>query len=374
MEKIFASPSRYVQGKGVLETGIHYIQALGQTTVLLTDEMVWQIAGKRLETKLKSEGMTVFTEIFTGETSEKGIQRIIQKIKAEKVDVILSLGGGKLIDTGKAIGNELGLAVVIIPTTASTDAPTSSISVLYKEDGRFQQYLYYKKNPDLILVDTEVIAKAPVRFLISGIADALATAVEARAVQRKNGENTLGGRQTITALAIAEKCEAILFDYSLQAIEANQAQVVTEALEAVIEANTLLSGLGFESAGLAAAHAIHNGFSAVSGEIQRLTHGEKVAFGTLVQLFIENESRERLDNYIQFYQLLGLPITLADIFSKEPSREELMEVARQATLKGDSLEQMPMMLTAEDLVAGMLAADGYVKNISNSAKKNQNKV
>lgn len=361
MEKIFASPSKYIQGKGLLKTGISYIQELGQKVVLLTDAMVWEIAGKEFEAKLKSEGVEVFTEIFTGETTENEIQRLIQKIKTEKIEVILSLGGGKLIDTGKAIGNELGLAVAIIPTTASTDAPTSSIAVLYNEDGCFQKYVYYKKNPDLILVDTEVIAKAPVRLLISGIADALATAVEARAVHRKNGENTLGGRQTITALAIAEKCEEVLFSYSLQAIEASEKKVVTEALEAVIEANTLLSGLGFESGGLAAAHAIHNGFSAVSGDVHLLTHGEKVAFGTLVQLFLENQPRETVDKYIEFYQRLGLPTTLESVFSKEPTSDELLAVAQQATLKGDSLEKMPMSLTVEDLVAGMLTTDSYVK-------------
>lgn len=362
MEKIFASPSRYIQGKGLLKTGIHYIQELGTKAVLLTDEIVFQIAGETFEKNLRAVGMTIFTEIFNGETSEKEIQRIIKKIRAEQIEVILSLGGGKLIDTGKAIADELGLAVVILPTTASTDAPTSSVSVLYEVDGRFKKYIYYKKNPDLILVDTEVITKAPVRLLISGIADGMATAVEARAVQRKNGKNILGGKPTLTALAIAEACEETLFKYSLQAIEANKAKVVTEALEAVVEANTLLSGLGFESGGLAAAHAIHNGFSAVSGTIHRLTHGEKVAFGTLVQLFLENQSREVLNKYFAFYQLLGLPITLKAVFFKEPTMEELAEVARQATLKGDSLEEMPMEIAAEDIVAGMLVVDGYAKN------------
>lgn len=361
VEKIFASPSRYIQGKGLLKTGIHYIQDLGQNVVLLTDEIVWQIVGEEFEAKLKASGINVFTEIFAGETSKSEIERITQKIKAENVAVLLSLGGGKLMDTGKAIANQLGLALVIIPTTASTDAPTSSISVFYQEDGRFQEYLFYQKNPDLILVDTEVIANAPVRLLISGIADGLATAVEARAVQRKNGENMLGGKLTITALAIAEKCEEVLFNYSLQAIEANKEKVVTEALEAVIEANTLLSGLGFESAGLAAAHAIHNGFSAISGASQRLTHGEKVAFGTLVQLFLENQPKSTIDKYISFYQLLGLPTTLAEVFLNEPSKAELVAVAQQAASKEDRLQQMPMSLSAADLVAGMLAADSYVK-------------
>ncbi len=117
---------------------------------------------------------------------------------------------------------------------------------------------------------------------------------------------------------------------------ASEAKVVTPALENIIEANTLLSGIGFESGGLAAAHAIHNGFTALTGDIHHLTHGEKVAYGTLVQLFLENRPKEVLDKYIRFYQQIGmqpllkkciLKMQVTKIFSrlvnKQQSKEKL---------------------------------------------------
>ncbi len=164
---------------------------------------------------------------------------------------------------------------MIVPTIASTDAPTSALSVIYTDEGNFETYRFYKKNPDLVLVDTKLIAEAPARFLASGIADALATWVEVRSVLAFGGKTMAGGVPTIAAEAIAKRCEEVLFDYGIPAYESVKAKVVTPALESVVEANTLLSGLGFESGGLAAAHAIHNGFTALHGDIHHLTHGEK---------------------------------------------------------------------------------------------------
>ena len=163
------------------------------------------------------------------------------------------------------------------------------------------------------------------------LSDALATWVEARAVKRSYGQILIGGIPTIAGQAIAEKAEHILFAYSVQALEANKNKLVTPALESVVEANTLLSGIGFEAGGLAAAHSIHNGFTAIDGDIHHLTHGEKVAYGTITQLVLENRTLDELDRYIHLYLQLGLPITLKDIHLENATKEELYKIAEVAT-------------------------------------------
>lgn len=172
----------------------------------------------------------------------------------KSVDFVVGVGGGKTIDTAKAVADLLQVPSAILPTTASTDAPCSALSVLYTPEGEFDQYTFFNKNPSVVLVDTSVIAKAPPRFLAAGMGDAIATNVEARLCT--HSLNFGGGLPTEVSVAIGEKCEEILLKYGRQAYEANKAKVVTPALEAVVEANTLLSGLGFESGGLAAAHAV----------------------------------------------------------------------------------------------------------------------
>ena len=362
MEKVFASPSRYVQGAGVLENSLHYVKKLGNHALLLSDDIVYKIVGEKLIANLEKIGVTVTYVLFNGEASINEIDRISQIGLKEACDVILGLGGGKTIDSAKAIGDKLDLPVGVLPTIASTDAPTSALSVIYSDEGVFERYLFYKKNPELVLVDTAVIANAPTRLLASGIADALATWIEGRSVISRSGQTMAGGLPTLAAEAIASKCEEVLFENGLQAMDACRAKVVTRSLEVVVEANTLLSGVGFESCGLAAAHAIHNGFTALHGDIHTLTHGEKVAYGTLTQLVLENRPKEELDKYIAFYQKLHLPTTLKDLKLENITYDELFKVGQLATQEGETIHQMRMGIDAKEVTDALFAVDSYVRN------------
>ena len=360
MEKAFASPSRYIQGKGVLKTGINHIEKLGKNALLLCGNTTWRVVGEEFYQTLKDNGIAVIRVEFGGESSMEEVNRVVDVAKAEGTDVILGLGGGKVIDTAKAIADILDVPVAILPTIASTDAPTSALSVIYTPDGTFEQYLIYQKNPELVLVDTEVLCKAPVRLLVSGIADAFATWVEGRAVIKSKATTMAGGYPTLAAMAIAQKCEEVLFQYGLEAMEANKANEVNEAFEAVVEANTLLSGIGFESCGLAAAHAIHNGFTALHGQVHELTHGEKVAYGILTQLFLEKRPEEELNKYINFFKKLGLPTTLKEMKLESASAEDLMKIGKQATVEGETIHNMPFEVTAEDVANALQSVNEYV--------------
>ncbi|KAI3490501.1 hypothetical protein L1887_45334 [Cichorium endivia] len=152
----------------------------------------------------------------------------------------------------------MDVPVAIAPTIASTDAPCSALSVIYTDSGEFDRYLMLPHNPNMVIVDTKVVAGAPARLLAAGIGDALATWFEARACSRSGATTMAGGKCTQAALALAELCYNTLVEEGEKAMLAAEQHVVTPALERIIEANTYLSGVGFESGGLAAAHAIHN--------------------------------------------------------------------------------------------------------------------
>ena len=360
MESIFISPARYIQGPNVFKTGLHHLQTLGSHALLLCDAFVYQLLGQALITDLAALPLQADYVEFNGESSSNEIQRLSQLAYTLNCDFVIGLGGGKTIDTAKAIAQQLQCPVAILPTVASTDAPTSAISVLYDEEGKFDRYVFYKKSPDLILVDSEVIAKAPATLLASGIADGLSTWIEARAVKRSGGTTLLGAKPTATALAIARQCETILFEHGLQAIQDCREDRVTEALEAVIEANTLLSGIGFESCGLAAAHAIHNGFTAIQGAIHRLNHGQKIAYTTLTQLMLEQAPKEELDCYIHLFQALELPTTLREMHLDNVNYSELLAIGELATQAHESIHQMPFSITPSDVADALLAVDHYV--------------
>jgi glycerol dehydrogenase len=246
--------------------------------------------------------------------------------------------------------------VVNCPTIASSDAPCSALSVIYTEEGVFQQYRFYRKNPDLVLVDTAVIARSPARLLVAGMGDALATLFEARTCVEGHVKNMRGGGSTQSALALAELCYRTLLADGMAALRAVEVQAVTPALERLVEANTLLSGLGFESSGLAAAHAIHNGLT-VAQATHGFFHGEKVAFGTLVQLVMEGKPRGVIEEVLRFSTDVGLPVTLAQVGLAQIPAAVLAGISARATAQGETIHNEPFEVRPDMVADAILAAD-----------------
>ncbi|MBY7144267.1 glycerol dehydrogenase [Virgibacillus sp. NKC19-3] len=360
-EIIFTSPSKYIQGKGALRNIGEYVKDIGKKPLILSDEIVWGITGEIIEKSMKSANMDYHYVEFNGEASLTEMDRVTKEGKENSVDVVVGVGGGKTLDTAKGIADGLEVPVVIVPSTASTDAPTSALSVIYSEAGVFESYKFYDKNPDLVLVDTKVIAGAPAALFAAGIADAMATWVEARATIKSNGDAMAGGKTSIAAEAIAKACEKTIFDYGEAAYQAVQEGLVTKHVEAVVEANTLLSGLGFESGGLAGAHAIHNGLTVLEGDIHHLSHGEKVAYGTLVHLMLELHPKDELLKYVDFYKKLGMPTTLKEMHLDEFSYDELLKVGKAATQEGETMGNLSPDITADDVATAILAVDQLSK-------------
>jgi glycerol dehydrogenase len=240
--------------------------------------------------------------------------------------------------------------------------------VVYTEAGAWEAYRIYRRNPDLVLVDTSVIAGSPVRLLVAGMGDALATWFEAKACAESGAKNMRGGASTRTALALAELCYKTLLADGVAAIGALERREPNEALDRLVEANTLLSGLGFESSGLAAAHAIHNGLTAAPGT-HAYMHGEKVAFGLLAQLMLESQPASVVEEVLAFANSVGLPTTLADIGIAHPEDELLEMVARRATAPGETIHNEPMTVSPKLVVDAIRAADSAGVSFQRSAHR-----
>lgn len=356
MANVIGSPSRYVQGRGELAHLYKHCEKYGKDLfVLVSASGKKRVEGKIAQSVEGTDAKVVY-ETFNGECSQKEIDRVVEAFKASGCSVVVGIGGGKIHDTAKAAAYYAGAPVVIVPTIASTDAPCSALSVIYTDEGVFERYLFLPANPTVVLVDTDIVAAAPARLLVSGMGDALATYFEARACQASGASNCVGGKVTLAAMSLARLCYETLLADGLKAKLAVERHVCSKAVENVIEANTYLSGVGFESGGLAGAHAIHNGLTAIP-ETHSLYHGEKVAFGTLVQLVLENAPLEELEEVLEFCTEVGLPTTLADLGVENPTQEQLMEVAKLACADADTLHNMPFPVDAESVYAAILAAD-----------------
>lgn len=349
-------PNKYIQGRDAINQVVDFVEPLGKSVLLLIDRNVRPFVESPIRSSLTAKDIKFEMTEFGGECTWAEIHRVAEITKRSTTEVIIGAGGGKTIDTAKAAAIQAGCRMLILPTTASTDAPTSALSVVYTEEGEFLEYYFLPRNPDVVVMDSRIVANAPVRFLVAGMGDALATWFEADAASKSGSKNMAGGLPTTAALQLARLCFDTLLEYGHAAVLAAQERAVTPALDKIIEANTLLSGLGFESGGLAAAHSIHNGLSELP-QTHGYLHGEKVGFGTLTQLILENREMDLLETVLDFMVTVGLPITLEGIGLKDVSHEELRRVAEAATAPDETIHNEPFEVTAEDVVDAIIGAD-----------------
>ena len=347
-------PGQYIQGAGALAQLPSLMNSFGRRALALASptahRQVLPHAG------LQWPGDPPLFETFRGECCEAELARLAALFARNDVDILAAVGGGKTIDTAKIAADRAGIPVIVVPTIASTDAPCSGCAVLYTETGTFDSVCYQKRSPSAVLVDESVIAAAPVRFLVAGMGDALATWFEARSCAATRSPNACGGLSTLTGLHLARLCYDTLLEFGLAAKLACEQHAVTPAFSRIVEANVLLSGIGFESGGLAAAHSIHNGLTALE-PTHAFYHGEKVAFGTLAGLQLAGAPAAESDTVFSFCESIGLPTTLADLGLPQVDRADLMRVAEKACDPAECIHHEAGEITPEQVLHAILAAD-----------------
>ena len=305
--RVMGFPGRYVQGPGALDLLGSLVVELGaRRPVWISDDVVDTALGERLSTAFAGTGLMSVRLRFGGECTRPAIAALAAQAQQAHADMVIAVGGGKTIDTAKGVALALGLELAVVPTVASNDSPTSRLIVVYDEAHQLVGVDRLTRNPDLVLVDTSVIARAPVRFFRAGIGDALSKKFEAAQSLAAGGRNFFGGRPPGLVGVITERCHGVILEQGEAALADVGRQQATPAVEAVTEATVLLSGLGFESGGLSIAHAVLRGFSTIPA-MARSLHGEQVAFGLLVQWVLEGRTPAALDELLGLYGRLGLP-------------------------------------------------------------------
>jgi glycerol dehydrogenase len=328
--KTIGFPGRYLQGPGAIsELGGLLSEFGARLPVVVADDIVRQAAGKELDQALASAGIEARHLRFSGECTAPVIAGLVDEARSGGADVVIGFGGGKTIDTAKGVAKALGCRLVIVPSIASNDSPTSRLIVLYNDRHMVAGVETTVRNPDAVLVDTAIIARAPVRFFVAGLGDALSKKFEATQCHLAGGKNFFGTESLATARLLADRCYETILEFGLDAVEQVRTNAApNEAVERSIEASVLLSGLGFESGGLSLSHALTRGFTA-HPQLSRLLHGELVGFGTIVQLIAEDRSDAEIREHATFCKDLGLPVRFADMGLPNASDAEMIDIAEK---------------------------------------------
>jgi len=350
-------PLKYVQGRDALLKFHEEMGYMGKRWLFVCSNSGYKATHKKIEKSFAGLDDYRRYEIFGGISSNGEIAKMQKIIQEDRIDTVVAVGGGSAIDTAKAAAYYEGKHICIVPTVVATDAPCTGLSVIYNDDHTFDKYLFYPTNPDAVIVDSTVIANAPVRFLISGMGDALGTYFEGRASIRTESASLEGTGITRAGQALARLCYDTLRAYGKQAIEACKIHAVTPALEAIIEANVYLSGVGADNVNCAAAHSFYNGVTSACAK--HADHGACVAFGTLVQLVLEGATKEEFDDVQGFCLEVGLPVTLAEC--GVTTEEEMRTIAKNACAPGETIHNLAGDVQPCEIYDAMLQADAMGK-------------
>ncbi len=357
MKTVLIAPRKYIQGRGVLAEIGDYTKLLGTKVLVLWDSVVKEIAGDTMLASLNAAGLDVIDVDFHGETSKEEVARVAGIARDQHAQVMIGVGGGKTLDTAKAAAVDVGLKMITVPTIASNDSPTSAATVWYDAEGNCCGFDCWPFNPDIVLVDSQIVANGPVRAFVAGMGDALATWIEAEAAYKTRASNLGGGVSTMAAMNLARLCYDTLLEFGIEARRAVEHNCVTPAVEKVIEANVLLSGLGFESGGLATAHMIANALPSFP-ECKNLMHGEKVGFGIVSQLCLDDETDvDEMIHVVDFEIAIGLPVTFADLNIEGIGRDRLKQIGDVCAGEGSLCANHPFEITSDGVVDAMIAAD-----------------
>ncbi|MBN3229700.1 iron-containing alcohol dehydrogenase family protein [Pectobacterium brasiliense] len=359
------APQTYLNRDGVIRSVGEYAAPYASTILIITSPQAWKSTSEAIERSLNEFGLRYQVEFLPGDCTKPAIEALTAQARAFSAELILGIGGGRVLDVAKVVGDILGqLPVITVPTIAATCAAWSSFSVIYSDSGVHNGAFALTRLPVWVLVDSEIIAHSPSRYLKAGIVDALAKWYEFQPYLRHGDDG----------LALALKAQAArlaverLNTYGEQAIADNEQGLITPALRGAIDAVIALAGLANsmkdEVPRIGVAHAIHNSMTHLP-ELHDWLHGEKVGFGLAVQAFLEHDSDDDREELFTQLRRYGSPITLSALGLNE--RPQLVEsIAQHVKIAPRIAARLPFATDAERIERALWLTQTLETSVINS--------
>lgn len=253
------------------------------------------------------------------------------------------------MDLSKAVANQAGLPILLIPTIAATCAAFSPLSVLYTEEGKYDRAIHFEREVDAVLVDEDIMLRQGTRYLAAGMVDAMAKYIEISHGERSLKRGTVP-LQKYLAYQMAEELFIVLEEEGAEACRElreageNNRQALSKeemklgsALQDCVFCNIALTGIVsgmMQGRGQAAlAHALYNFLRTnYTEESGAFLHGEIVGVGLRLQA-LYNKNVELEERITKFMADRGMPTSLQDLGI--PNQPEVKEQILRALSKNN---------------------------------------
>ncbi|WP_300023504.1 iron-containing alcohol dehydrogenase [Oscillibacter sp.] len=348
-----------MQGPGLINRLPKFAGNFGKTALLIIDPYFYDDFSTRVPKMFEEAGMKAYTVKFPGYAGHKELDELVAFVKTlpEVPETFIGMGGGQTMDLNKAVAATYRKNWISFATALTTDAPTFTHTVI-NNPGAQNELMFHYKNPDFVVVDTEITIQSPAWMLVSGIGDALATYIEAQASSANNNVCNSGlddYRPTMLGMASAKLCYDILVKDGIAAMRAAKQHLRTPAYENVVEAATLLSGVGCENTGVSISHGLQAGFAVLP---KHFPHGTGVGYCVLVQLLVQND--DRFEQIFEFNKAIGLPVCTADLEIPADQRDEILEALVDGVYgKRWNVTNVPFFFEKSSLLDAIKYLDAY---------------
>ena len=335
---------RYIQHHGALKKiGSEAISYGKRAFILIGDDVTYKKTMPILSDSLKEAGVEHTYTIFTGPCTQKSFDYIARQVKEYRADIIIGVGGGRILDIAKAAGDSTDVHIITVPTSAATCAAYAILYVIYAENGAVMGSGFLKHEISSVIVDTDIVAyDCPVRYLASGIADAMAKKPEFLFTLSTLGKEWVNVTSDISIL-IADYTYSNYLKIGLQAINDFKEKKDTVLLDDIICMNIMLTGLisDLSTGGkqLAIAHNFYDAICCLHKDIRKkFLHGELVGLALTLQIAVNGGSQREIDECREFMKKIGCPTCLDEIgFPKSAEKlEELIAYIQKVTIPDDT--------------------------------------
>ncbi|MFC7776551.1 iron-containing alcohol dehydrogenase family protein [Pantoea sp. GCM10028869] len=353
-------PARVLRGAGVINQLGAICAGLGQRALLIGGHQALQAVEAQVRAQLLAANVTLLAqEWFGGETSINQINRLAAMASELHAEVLIGVGGGKSLDTVKAVGAQIGVPVITLPTIAATCSAVTPLSIRYDDNGNFFDIFPLPQAPAAVIIDSELLAKAPARWLAAGLGDTLAKWYEFRAVSARHPARE---GNALSSLAHSQICYNVIGEHGPAAYAAVLRGESSASLDQVLDAIFTWAGLTSlmsNGAHAAASHAIYEGFT-FCDKTREFGHGLLVGFGNLCLLALENRTDEEVLDEMRLARDCGVPLTLSEIAELDESELALI---MSESVHAPDMENMAETVTEARLLAAIARIEGLAGRV-----------